>query len=225
MKFTKEFIEERFTKFNKLIFRGQLPMPAVELRDVKTYMGACRCSRRRKPSGKTELFNFRLSFSTRADLPENELEDIIIHEMIHYYIGLRQWKDSSAHGEIFKRWMSDINRNYGRHVSISHKTDRAATEQMQDQRRRWHVVAVVTFKDGRQGIKVLPRIAERIAHYQFNVGLNPSVATVILYMTDNPFFNRFPNSAALKVHLLDSSAIEENLREASPIPSPTGEGF
>jgi len=61
------------------------------------------------PDGTWHYFGFVFRISTVIDLPEREVEDTILHEMIHYYILSNQMQDTSAHGEIFMRMMKDIN--------------------------------------------------------------------------------------------------------------------
>lgn len=70
--------------------------------------------------------------NTRIELSEDEIEDTIIHEMIHYYIGYNQLEDTSAHGAIFQQVMNAINEKYGRHLSISHKSSKSQKEQAVD---------------------------------------------------------------------------------------------
>ena len=89
-------------------------------------------------------------------------------------------------------------------------------EQLQDKRIRNHVVAVVTFHDGRTGIKVLPRQPHRILYYYNNVLSNADISSVQLYQTTDIFFNRYPNSSALKVHFLERAEIQQHLQDATP---------
>ena len=58
---------------------------------------------------------------TGADLPEELVEDTILHEMIHYYIAFNHWSDTSTHGQLFRREMKRINEKGGRHISISYR--------------------------------------------------------------------------------------------------------
>lgn len=222
---TIPYVEKKFNEFNRLCFNGTLPRIPIELSDAKTFLGMCVYKKRRTILGKTELYDFRLRINTRYDLPEQELEDTIIHEMIHYYIGVNKLEDASAHGPVFRQIMNAINTRYGRHIRISHRNATAEP----DKRRRWHVVAVVTFKDGRTGIKVLPRIIQRINYYRQMVSRSPEVDHIDVYATTDIFFNRYPNSTALRVYFVDKSELMQHLADAQklgplPQPSPKGEG-
>lgn len=118
---TIPYIEGKFNEYNGLIFNGELPAIPIKLSKAKTSLGQLAFKRRRTWYGRTVYSDFRLRVSTHFDLPENELEDIIIHEMIHYYIFVNRLKDKSAHGSLFRQMMKDINTRYGRNISISRK--------------------------------------------------------------------------------------------------------
>lgn len=214
MRATKEYVERKYAEFNSLCFGGSLPVLPVELSDAKTFLGMLVCRRRRGRNGRTEEYDYRLRINTRLDLPEDVIEDTIIHEMIHYYIAVNGLQDSSAHGQLFRRIMDGINKKYGRHVTISHRLDKAQREQAYGSRRRWHAVALVRFRDGRTGIKVLPRIVQRIVNYYNKVGMSPMVERIDLFMSDNPWLGRFPNSSALNATFVDGDEAVSHLTGA-----------
>ena len=56
--------------------------------------------------GGTKYYDFKLRINKRIDLPEQEIEDIIIHEMIHYHIAYNGIKDTSTHGRVFMNKIS-----------------------------------------------------------------------------------------------------------------------
>ena len=220
MKATIPYVEKKFEEFNQLMFDGKLPKLPIELSDAKTFLGLCVYKKRRTILGRTECYDFKLRISTRIDLVEAEVEDIIIHEMIHYYIGYNNLKDSSAHGRVFRHIMNTINEKFGRHIKISHKLTKEEKEQLYDTKRRWRVVAYVTFNDGRTGIKVLPRIMPRIANYYNAVSRESSVESIELYLTNNPFFNRYPSSSAFRVHYIDKAEADKHLQGAEKMGCP-----
>ena len=115
------YIEEKFDAFNKLIFGGELPRIPIVLGSATSVVGAFSYKARRNFWGKKEYFDLKLRFSKKFDLPENELEDVIIHEMIHYYIHFKNLKDKSAHGPLFKNLMNQINKTFGRKISIRYR--------------------------------------------------------------------------------------------------------
>lgn len=211
MNITVPYVRQKFEEFNQQMFAGKLPMLPIRLSDAKTFLGVCTCKKRKGKDGRIEKYDFTLRINTRIDLSEEEVEDTIIHEMIHYYIGVNQLEDTSSHGEIFQQIMNAINHKYGRHLTITHKGTKEQNEQAIDSRQRYHVIAVVEFHDGRIGIKVLPRVLPSILKYYNGVSQVKDVSTVKLYMSKDVFFNRFPNSSAMNVHFLDSDEIYQHL--------------
>lgn len=186
-------------------------MLPIVLSNAKTFLGACAYKKKKTLFGKTTYYDFKLRINRRMDLPEADIEDIIIHEMIHYYIAYNGIKDTSAHGQVFKSLMNDINRRYGRHITVSRKITAQEKEQLCGKKRRPHVIAVVNFKNGKTGVKQLPRVHQRIIAYCSAIARVPDIASLRLYITDEPYFNRFPTSAALKVHYVEQDILEQYL--------------
>ena len=121
---TVPFLEKRFETFNHLYFEDALaPVPVRSL-------GACTYKKRRKLFGGVKYYGFRIRISTKFDLPENELEDILLHEMIHYEILSNQWRDTSAHGKLFRARMKELNERYGRHVTVSYRLSDQQRQQL-----------------------------------------------------------------------------------------------
>lgn len=217
MGITIDYVKQKFGEFNQKMFSGKLPMPIIELGNAKTSLGSCTCkTRRRWPGGPVEKYDFRLRFSTRYDLSEQEQDDVIIHEMIHYYIDYNDLPDTSTHGLIFRQMMQSFNTRFGRHITVSHRHGPLKTRP-QAERRTWHVIAHVFFRDGREGFKVLPRVVTSIRRYCDAMAQWDQVSHTRLYWSDNPFFYRFPNSAALKVHIIEAKKLNEELSDAEPL--------
>ena len=214
MKPTTDFITRKFDEFNTLMFGGKLTVPPIQLSRARTFVGQCAAKKRRTLFHGTQLFDFRLKFSICFDLPENEWEDTIIHEMIHYYIGVNGLKDTSAHGRIFRQMMEDINRQFGRKLTISHKATPEQKEQLYNTRKVWHVVALVYFADGRKGLKVLPRISQRIELYCSTMLRDKRLAKIELFVSNDTYFNRFPNSSAFNVVLANEEEFMPHIMQA-----------
>lgn len=214
---TREYMERKFDEFNALIFDGQLPRIPIYMTRAKTFLGKCVYTKRRKLFGGTKFSDFSLRISTSYDLPEAEVEDTIIHEMIHYYIGYKGIKDTSSHGKVFRQMMADINARYGRHLSISHKGNGAQPSAAIAQKRKWHVIAVVEFHYGRVGFKVLPKVRQSISHYQNGVSMAKEVRSVRFVWSDEPYFNSFPVSKALRVHIVEKEKLSGLLAKAEEV--------
>ena len=58
----------------------------------------------------------------------------------------------------------------------------------------------------------IPRIRQRIVAYRNGVLMSREIKSVDFFITNDPYFNAFPSSSALKVHILDASEYEPHLQ-------------
>ena len=196
---TLPFLENRFETFNTLCFDGALPPVPLKLGRAVRSLGSCTYKKRKHLFGRTEYYGFAIRISTRFDLPENELEDVLLHEMIHYEILVNQRQDTSAHGRLFRARMKEINNRFDRHITVSHRAASLQPLMATDTVPVWRVVALVQLKDGRTGIKVLPNNERRLKAYRRGMKLSGQVSSVDFYLTADPWFSRFPKSSALNI--------------------------
>ena len=119
---TIPYIQSRFDEFNARFFAGALPPVPIKLSNARTFLGKLTFTKRRKwLFGEWTYSNFVLRINTRFDLPEQLIEDTILHEMIHYYIAVNQLRDTSTHGRLFRQEMKRINAEGNRHITISYR--------------------------------------------------------------------------------------------------------
>ena len=213
MRPTRQYIEHRFSEFNSQIFGGQLPTVPVHLTSARTYLGQLGFKRKHTLLGGIKNYDFVLRISTRTDLPEQEIEDTLLHEMIHLYIANRQQKDTSAHGTLFRQLMADINCRYNRHITISHR--RTDAEQEQDTQRRLHLLCVSTFDSGEQGITIAAK--SRISFLWDAMPTFPHVMKTRWYATYDPYFNRYPRTLTPKIYRINPDDLAAHLKDARPI--------
>lgn len=217
MKPSTDYIVRKFQEFNAQMFDGKLTMPPIQLSRARSFVGQCVARKRRTLLRGTQLFDFRLKFSICFDLTEQEWEDTIIHEMIHYYIGVNGIKDTSAHGQVFRQMMETFNQRFGRKLTISHKSTPEQKELLYNAKKVWHVIALVHLVDGRKGLKVLPRIRERIEAYRTAMLRDKRFSRIDLFMSNDPYFNRFPNSSAFNVVMAQEDEFMPHIENAEPL--------
>ena len=147
MKASIEFLDNRFAKFNRDIFNNTLPLPLMHISSARTYMGQFKVERSGSLIGKRRE-TYHLTLSDRYDLEESILEDVVIHEMIHFLIHHKKIRDSSSHGPYFRSLMKEINKRFGRHITVSH---RCTNEQLESDNAKAHsIVCLCTMSDGRK---------------------------------------------------------------------------
>lgn len=202
MRASLTFLSEKFDLFNKMIFKKPLPRPMMHISSARSFLGQF----------KTELHGdaakkktYHLTLSNRYDLPETELEDIVIHEMIHYHISYNNLRDTSSHGRLFQKLMNEINTRFGRHISVSH---RCTKEQLDsDKVESRSIVCLCMMKDGR---KLLCKPANsRIFSVHRTIKECDDIESEEWYSVCDSYFNRFRKTLTPKFYKADETCISK----------------
>ena len=211
MKPTVEYLEERFDTFNGMCFEGALPRIPSHLSNARSFVGRLQYRPVRDWRGRiVRREDFVLRISARFDLPEAEVEDTLIHEMIHYWIALEGIKDSSTHGKVFRAKMKEINEHHGRHLTISHKS--TPEEQDRATRIRDHYFCVSQLADGRTALTVAAQPC--IARIRRAFRWSPSIRSQTWYHSRDPWFNRYPHCRSPKIFPVDPAVLQPHLDAA-----------
>jgi len=209
-----EYLEERFGTFNELCFEGALPRIPIKLSNARSFVGRLQYRPVRDWRGRVvRREDFVLRISKRFDLPEAEVEDTLIHEMIHYWIALEGLKDSSTHGRIFRDKMKEINRLHGRHLTISHKS--TPEEQDRDTHVSDHYFCVSQLADGRTAITVVA--STYISRIRRAFRWSPTVRSQAWYVSTDPWFNRFPRCRSPKLFPVAPEELQKHLNDAEQL--------
>ena len=208
---TVEYLEERFDTFNRMCFDGALPRIPIKLSRARSFVGRLIYRPVRDWRGRVvRREDFVLRISTYFDLPEAEIEDTLIHEMIHYWIAWKGIKDTSSHGKEFRRIMKEINALHGRHLTISHKS--TPEEQDRDTRVRDHWFCVSQLADGRTALTVAAQPC--IARIRRAFRWSPSIRSQTWYHSRDPWFNRYPHCRSPKIFPVDPAVLQPHLDAA-----------
>lgn len=239
---TIPYIQQKFDDFNRQYFGNLLPPIPIKLSNAKTFLGKV-CYRKERgllnfwgrgrlargcpasnekwgtSCGKENHWHysdFVLRINTRIDLPEEVVEDTILHEMIHYYIVVNQLQDTSAHGRLFRAEMARLNA-LGRHIRISHRLTPEQAKQAQG-KRKTRVVCVAYFKDGRVGVKVVPKQVAHVLRFHRAAFVHFPIDHLCWYLSDSPFFAQYPSSSALRFYLCPNTNTEntETVKTTEP---------
>ena len=128
MEITTEILQEKFEEYNNLYFNGELPLPRFGL--LKSYM-TCGYFSCKKIIGKRKLRGQRIDISCYYDWEEEGLRDILVHEMIHYYLAYTGKDRNCRHGKAFKEMAGIFELNYKinieSHVDLSQYRRREGT--------------------------------------------------------------------------------------------------
>ena len=210
MKITLDYALSQFDYFNRLCFDSSLPRIPIVLSRASSYLGKMYYKIDRRPLGGTRSRDFSIRLSSVIDLTEMQWQDVIIHEMIHYYIAFNHIKDTSSHGTQFKRIMGHINGLYGRNIEVSHKFSHISDSEKISVVRT-HFVCVSTFLNGEKGVTVCSAAMQA----EIDAGLPEcySLREHRWYISFDIYFNRFPHSRLPRIYSADEKELEEHLKD------------
>lgn len=158
---TAERLQEWFDRFNVAHFGGSLPVPRLALSHSKKSLGTYRHGWK-TALGVRRKTDHCIHVSTFYDRSESEYQDVLIHEMIHYYISLRNIRDDAPHGRRFREIMLRINAEGNRHIGVSTRGDTLALSASAARPRDRLILAMRTTDGGCFLSVVSPRHAMRI---------------------------------------------------------------
>ena len=202
MRATLEFLEDRFDRFNRDVFLGELPRPVMHICSARSFMGQFKVEGNGGSLRKKEVCH--LTLSDRYKLEERVLEDIVIHEMIHFFIHYKRIKDSSSHGIQFRTLMNGINSRFGRNITVSH---RCSKEEMESDDAKAHsIVCLCTMTDGR---KLVCRVSQSKVFDIHRAFLEwDKVVREEWYWVYGSYFNRYRRVLTPRLFSVDEEGLE-----------------
>lgn len=215
MKANIKFVTEKFDVFNRQIFANELPMLPIRIGHARTALGGLACNKKKNLFGKTQYYNFRMIISDTIDLPQEELEDIIIHEMIHYFIAYKQIQDTSAHGKLFMKMMNDINKRFGRHICVSRRQTASELDTIYTLPPKPRYICVTELADGRTGITIAPKT--RIFQLWKTMPKLFKTKSCRWFYTTSPYFGRYPTCLKPKIYVVEKEELQKHLQGAVPL--------
>ena len=102
---------QMFSECNKKYFNHSLPMPKFGLLNKTSILARFEYNKDKK--GKHPIKWQTLFFSDCFDFDEKDFMEIMVHEMIHYYIAWNGIKDNGAHGKEFMKIANELKEKFG----------------------------------------------------------------------------------------------------------------
>ena len=119
-----EYLEERHRYWRERIgdagiwyADGFMPVKFIVRKRSKTYDGLF-CRKRVAVGSERGCEDQIIFYQQYADISVQEIDDTLVHEMIHQYIYQNGIKDSGVHGKVFKELMCRINQAFGGELTI-----------------------------------------------------------------------------------------------------------
>ena len=112
------WLHASFDTFNRLYFDNALPRPRLSLSQSRTRLGSMSCKLKLTWKG-YRPYQYAIHVSTYYHQAERQYQNVLLHEMIHYYIAYKGIVDTSPHGKVFRQMMKNLNEKYGWEISVS----------------------------------------------------------------------------------------------------------
>lgn len=116
---TIEDIQILFFKYNSKYFDLALTLPSIKIIHSKKIVGRFTCLV--YPDG--EFTEPLIEISDAYQYTKEQLRNILVHEMIHYYLVVTKADLKIKHGKAFKNMMQFFNEMYNLNITITIDTD------------------------------------------------------------------------------------------------------
>ena len=200
---TIDYLRQAFEHYNDLIFEGKLPVPKLKWSRAKTRLGQMAC-KRKTSWGRTKYYDFTISISNYYKLTKEEIDDVLIHEMIHYSIAYTGLKDTSTHGIVFRGMMDKINRTFNRHITISVRTRNLQARSAQQPKD--YLILALKMKDGKYFLSSInPSAAGKLA---ISLTRTREIAHYAWYQSQDEYFRSMPRVRSLRGRQVSAEVYE-----------------
>ena len=102
-----------FHVYNQEYFNGELPIPKLVITHSYKTLGYFHCD----VNWLGKYHNETIEISDNYDYTESQFRDILVHEMIHYYLLYMGIDKKCHHGKEFKEMASRFNLMYGMNIT------------------------------------------------------------------------------------------------------------
>ena len=114
MEITVDILKEKFEEYNEKYFDNKLQTPRFKLLKSYSKFGLFQY----RKAGVRKIGDMTLSISKYIDWEENDLRDVIVHEMVHQYIAPKLENGEDEHGAKFQKKCNELNKKYGLNVTV-----------------------------------------------------------------------------------------------------------
>ena len=102
-----------FFTYNDKYFGGVLPFPKIKIGHSFRTLGYFSC----EYDEDGYMFNQTIEISDNYDYTDGQFRDILVHEMIHYYLAYMGIDTQCNHGSEFRKMASEFNLKYGMNIT------------------------------------------------------------------------------------------------------------
>ena len=167
---------------------------------------------RKMPLGQAKPTDFVIKISRHYDISERQVQNVLLHEMIHYYIAFKGIRDTSPHGRAFKSLMHTLNSRHGWDITVSSR--RAPAKEGGRPTLRKRLVLAVTMNDGGHFLSVVNPAYRATLDSQARQ--ESIIACHRWIESDDQFFHNFPTVRSLRGCKVDKATFDEKVAAGRP---------
>jgi hypothetical protein len=211
MELTVAYLEEQFALFNQQYFNNELPQPRLVVSNSRTQLGRF-CLQRigSWPFGLRKRDSYTIRVSAYYDVEEKDYQNILLHEMIHYYIAYKHIHDTSSHGAEFERIMNWLNKEHGWNITKMAQTKGWTVAARNKKTRSRHVLALQA-RDGKCYMSVVhPKYIQYVENQLKRI---PEITQHEWFVSSSDTFANYSQTRSLRARRLSKDEYERNLME------------
>ena len=213
MQINTEWIAVNFDRFNKDYFGGRLTPPKFSVNNARTRLGSMAFKWKRSLL-KRESYEYVIRMSNYYDIHEVEFQNVLLHEMIHYYIAVNRFKDDSVHGTMFRSIAQRINKQ-GWDIVV--RTDTRKWPVAERNRKkvitRKRIVLAASTTDGKYFLSVIGPGSVRKVKLQ--IARTPQIREARWFESSDDYFQQFPQCRTLRGRIVAKELWEEKVGHIS----------
>lgn len=212
MQVNTEHLKAWFTELNDMFFSGELPVPHLKTGNSRTVLGtmSCRITCHHLLWHRTE---YTIRISNYYDRSEDEFRNVLLHEMIHYYIAVKKLRDTSPHGRIFRSIMAQVNAN-GWHVSVQERGRMTVAERNQKVKKVFLILSLMTY-DGQRMFAVVNR--NYIGKIEYQLQHTPVIKSWEWRISDDSYFRAWTQVRTLRLRRVGEAEFNDLTARTSPL--------
>ncbi len=203
-----------FDRFNRDYFQKALPVPAFVLSKGRTQLGKFSCKYAVMHKRPKEC---KIALSTYYEMSERQAANVLLHEMIHYYIAYTGVKDTAPHGEVFCSIANVLNKKYGWKISVSTSTAGWKVAEGSKVRQKRVGVYLILAAETSDGIYFLSVVTPSYAR-ELDDSLKKSreIRHYAWYISQDSYFSDFPKVRSLRGRRVTAEVFQEKTSAAKP---------
>ncbi len=211
MKLNLQFIRYNFDRFNRDYFDEKLPVPKFAIGKAKMVLGSLNYKHKVSIFG-TKRYDYTIRLSSYYEQDERMYLNVLLHEMIHYYIDYNNIRDTSMHGKVFRKIMNDLNKTYGWQMSVSTKIRNMTVVEEKPLVTRLVLAAITKNNDYYLSV-VNPRYAQNVDK-AFCLSMN--IKSHSWYIAKDKYFNSFRMVRSPRARRVSKDVFEEKIKTLTP---------